>query len=227
MSLFFRNRKKQEQDDSAFYDAYKDIRDEAWRILAENEIKELPVDLMRICDSENIEVYSYSQAQVLIASLHLEKSCKSGGCTVLMPGGRRIILYDDAVPIDMRRFLIASGLGAFVLGFAKQERCNEKTVVKLTDDEELQCGIFAGRLLAPLSVLWAMGVGSADEIHRICVVPRATAEKRFDRLCEMDARNLERGTKNGNGTMFLSGYERCAFRNFSKFAEEYRLKIKK
>ncbi|MBE6811477.1 MAG: hypothetical protein E7523_01190 [Ruminococcaceae bacterium] len=227
MSIFFKKQPETQGAIPAFYDDYKEIRDESWRILAENGIKELPIDLVCICDAENIDVYSYSQAEVLIASLHLQKQCKAGGCLTLMPDGRRIILYDDCVPIEMRRFLIACGIGYFVLGYAKQEKCNENTVVLFSSEEELQAGIFAGRLLAPLSVLWAMGVQNADEIRRVCLIPKATAEKRFSRLGEMDLRNLESGAKSGVGTMFLSGYERCAFRNFSGFAEEYRQKIKK
>ncbi|MBQ3520158.1 MAG: hypothetical protein IJA31_12640 [Clostridia bacterium] len=227
MSIFFRKQPKTQGTTSAFYDEYKEIRDAAWRVLAENGIKELPVDLFRICEAEGIDVFSYAQAEVLITSLHIHKQCKPGGCLVLMPDGRRIILYDDSVPVEMRRFLIVSGMGYFVLGIAKQEKRAENTVVQITAEDELQVGIFAGRLLAPLSVLWAMGVQSAEEIRRVCLVPKQTAEKRFARMCEMDQRNLERGTKSGVGTMFLSGYERCAFRNFSNFTETYRQKVKK
>ncbi len=225
MRIFFKKQPKT-QDPSAFYDDYKEIRNEVWRVLAENEIRTLPVDLVRICENENIDCYSYSQAQVLISSLHLQKQCKVGGCTVLMPDGRRIVLYDDSVPVEMRRFLIACGIGYFVLELAKQEKCTEKTVALFSSEEELQAGIFASRLLAPLSVLWAMGVQNADEVRRVCQIPKATAEKRYARLCEIDARNLERGITTGQGTLFLSGYERCAFRNFSMFTEEYRQKNK-
>ncbi len=221
----FRNRQRQTDEDS-FYDEYKEIRDEAWRILAENRISALPVDLTCICEAEGFDVYSFAQAQVLISSLHIEKQCKIGGCLALMPDGRWIILYDDSVPYEMRRFLIASAIGHFVLGYAKPERCI-RTVAQISEQEQLQAGIFAARLLAPLSVLWAMGVQSADEIHRLCRIPKATAEKRWERLLEMDQRNTESGSAYGIGTMFMSGYERCAFRNFSRFAEEYRQKIKK
>ncbi len=221
----FRNRPKQ-SDDTSFYDEYKDIRDEAWRVLADNGISSLPVDLVRICEAEDIDVYPYAQAEVLIGSLHIQKQCKIGGCLALIPDGRRIILYDDSVPYEMRRFLIASAVGYFVLGHAKPEKCIN-AVVQISEQEQLQAGIFAARLLAPLSVLWAMGVQSADEIRRLCRIPKATAEKRWERLLEMDQRNTESGTAYGIGTMFMSGYERCAFRNFSEFAEEYRQKIKK
>lgn len=227
MSIFFRKQIKTQDSDPAFYDAYKEIRDEAWRILAENAISELPVDLSRICEGEGIDVYPYEQAEVLIASLHIEKYCKPGGCLVLMPEGRRIVLYDNAVPADMRRFLIASGIGYFVLGIASQEKREDNMIVKMTAEDELQAGIFAGRLLAPLSVLWAMGVKNPEEIRRVCHVPMQTAHKRYERMCEMDSRNFERGISSGIGTMLLSGYERCAFRNFSAFAENYRQKVKK
>ena len=95
-------------------------------------------------------------------------------------------------------------------------------VPRFTDEENLQAGIFAGRLLAPLSVLWGMGVSSAREIADVCRVPTKTAEKRYARLCEIDERNLERGTKTGQGVLFLSGYERSAYRCFSPFIEDYR-----
>ena len=221
MSIF--NRKPHNVNEQAsFYDAYKEIRDEAWRVLAENEIKELPVNLVAICDNEQIDLYSYSQAQVLIESLHIQKYCKCGDCTVLMPDGRRIVLYDDSVPIEMRRYLIACGIGYFLLGFVDIKRREDNMIVRFTQEEQLQAGVFAGRLLAPLSVLWSMGVRSAQEIARVCLVPKATAEKRFVRLSEIEERNADRGNKTGQGTIFMSGYERCAYRNFSAFAEEYR-----
>lgn len=226
MSIFSR-RKKTVSSEQPFYDAYKDIRDEAWRVLAENQIKELPVDLVRICEAENIDLYSYAQAQVLIASLHIEKCCISGGCSVLMPDGRRIVLYDDAVPVEMRRWLIACGIGYFCLGYADVGRRDENMLLHFTQEEQMQAGIFAGRLLAPLSVLWSMGVQNAQEISRVCLIPATTAEKRFARLAEIEARHLDRGTRTGQGTLFLSGYERCAYRNFSTFAEEYRQKNRK
>ncbi len=221
MRLFTR-KNKTHTDDSPFYDEYKDIRDEAWRVLAENDISELPVDLTAICDAQSIDVYSYTEAEVLISSLHIEKQLKAAGFTVLIPDGRKIVLYDDALPFEMRRWLIACGIGCFILGFARIERCNERTVLLLTEEELKQAGIFAGRLLAPLSVLWGMGVQSAQEIARVCRIPKATAEKRFARLLEMEERNLERGMQTGQGTMFLSGYERSAYRKFARFTEKYR-----
>ena len=221
MSLFARKAKKQ-TDEALFYDEYKEIRDEAWRVLAEHDVDSLPVDLTVLCEAEGIDVYSYSMAEVLISSLHIEKQLTSGGFTVLMPEGRSIVLFDDALPVEMRRWLIACGIGCFALGFAEAEKCNERTVLQLTAEEQKQVGIFAGRLLAPLSVLWGMGVQSAEEIAQVCRIPKATAEKRFARLLEMEERNLERGMQTGQGTMFLSGYERSAYRKFSRFTEKYR-----
>lgn len=225
MSLFFR--KKPIEIQPSLYDEYKDSRDEAWRVLAEHMICELPVDLRFLCDGEQIELYSFTQAQVLIQSLHLQNECNAENGIALQPDGRRIILYDDALPVEMRRFVIACAFGHFVLGHTEKYAKSAALPFCFSTDEELQAGIFAGRLLAPLSVLWAMGVQSAEEIRKICIVPKQTAEKRFARLCEIDERNLDRGIKTGQGTLFLSGYERSAYRNFSAFTETYRQTHKK
>lgn len=216
---FFNRKKTAVNRESDFYDTYRDARDAVWQMLAENEVSSLPVDVFALCESEQTEYYSYENAQVLIQSLHIEKHCTQGGYLVLCPAGRKIILYDDAVPPDLQRFLVASALAHIVLRHADSRT---ELPVAFTDEENLTAGVFATRLLAPLSVLWGMGTDSVQEIAKVCRIPRVTAEKRYERLREIDERNDRFGMASGQGSIFLSGYERSAYRNFSSFIEKYR-----
>lgn len=218
MSIF-RRKNKSVDADSDFYDVYRDARDAVWKLLAENEVSTLPIDVFALCETQQIECYSFVHAQVLIQSLHIEKHCVSGRYLVLCPAGRRIILYDDAVPHELQRFLVASALAHIVLEHTQNR--TELPVV-FSPEEMLTAGVFATRLLAPLSVLWGMGVDGVQELIKVCRIPRATAEKRFERLCEINDRNDRFGMASGQGSMFLSGYERSAYRNFSPFIENYR-----
>ncbi len=222
MIIFGYHIKKDNEKKRDLYSDYRDTRDTAWKVLAENDISELPVNVMQLCEAENIEVYSYDHAQVLIDSLHLKKKCADYPYLVLCLADRKLLLYNDAVPLNMQRFLIASGYGHFVLEHTSNADFQDGCCCIFSSEQNVQVGIFATRLLAPLSVLWGMGVADANEIERICMIPRKTAEKRFERLKDIDARNLERGIRSGQGSLFLSGYERSAYRNFSEYIEIYR-----
>ena len=220
-SLFRRRRQPVEEIDS-LYDDYRDARDEVWRILAENEVNQLPVDVLALCDAENVEVYSYSHAQVLIDSLHLLSVCRQDESVVLSLADRKVILIKDSLPLSYQRFLIAHGFAHFVLAHKNLNTDSQNHVLMFSDDDNLQAGIFAVRLLAPLSVLFGLGVSNAGEIERVCCIPKQTADKRLQRLQEIENRNLERGIKTGQGSLFVSGYERAAYRNFSDYIENYR-----
>lgn len=224
MSLFNRkNRKKTESvSKSELYDDYRDTRDEVWRVLAENNVSSLPVDVNSICAAGNIDIFSYEHAHVLINSLHIEKRCAENEYVVLLLVDRKIILYDDSVPGNYARFLIASGLGHYELGHVHKNVLTDEGVAVFTAEQNLQAAIFSIRLLAPLSVLWAMGVRDAKEIEKLCRIPKQTALKRAERLAEIDDRNEQRGISMGQGTLFMSGYERASHRQFIEFIESYR-----
>lgn len=207
---------------SSSYDEYKFARDEVWRILAENEVESLPIDVVKLCENDGIEVYSYSNAEVLIDSLHIVRQCREHEFLLLTPAGRKIILYTDACPVSYRRFIIAVAYAHFILQHIADSDGREWIFHSFREEENVQAGVFATRLLAPLSVLWGMGVDDAKEIERLCVVPNVTAEKRLERLLAIDERNGEWGERTGQGSLFLSSYERAAYRNFSEFIENYR-----
>ena len=197
---------------------YKKSRDLAWKILINNRINSLPVDVVSICKNEKISLFTYKQSMDLIKSLDLlENTLENDAFSI-----NSMIFYDDAKPRERQRFSIAHEIGHI---FLHSETSGKATVYNREPSPndnpiETEANVFASRLLAPLCVLQFLNLNSIKEISDICDISFSAAKLRFSRLCEIRRRNSERRKEKNHGTFLISKLERELVGNFKDFIEK-------
>lgn len=167
------------------YTEYKIARDKAWETLIECKIHTLPLNLAQIAKYYNITIIKYSESN--------DKTLTGDGFSTIV-NGRLVIYYNDIdSPITRQRFTIAHELGHCLLGHVKENirtfRYNSE-IDKYKDPKEIQANVFARDILMPATVLHSLNVKSADDISKICNVSKKSAEIRFNRLLELNKRNM-------------------------------------
>ena len=194
---------------------YKNSRDAAWKILIKNKVKDLPVDIFKICRSERIRVITYRDGSELIEQLSLREHMVGNDAFSLS----RIIFYDDTTSPERQRFSVAHELGHIVLHQNVGPTVKNREISPGDDPIEAEANVFASRLLAPLCVLHFLGVNSSEEIAKICHISITAARIRYARLCAIRARNREMSERTGRGCFLLSQLERKVYRNFRKHSD--------
>lgn len=164
-----------------YYGIYRNIRDSAWKCLVEFHIDRLPIDVLSIAKSANINVTRNTLAHTLVNG-ELGKT--------LTDGKNWIIVYDDTQPVDVCRFTIAHELGHIFLGhnLAYAKYSHLKQFEKKPKSEQ-QADAFALRLLCPACVLWSLNISTAEYISVCCKIPYSLAEQRAKRMRELYKRN--------------------------------------
>ena len=197
---------------------YKKSRDLAWKILINNGIKRLPVDVASICQNEKISLFTYKQSEELIKSLGLEANTVENDAFSL----NSVIFYDDTKPRERQRFSIAHEIGHIFLHSKTSGKATVYNREPSPNDNpiENEANVFASRLLAPLSVLQFLNLNSIKEIAEVCDISFSAAKLRFSRLCEIRRRNSERRKEKNHGTFLISKLERELVGNFKEFIEE-------
>ena len=146
-------------------DIYDSIRLRAWKCLIDNNITKLPVDLFKIVQKFNIEVFYDSKVEIL-------KSSERGRCLII--NDRQVIILDDKLPREQIRHELAHELGHIIL---YPDHVNyklwslDKKEVKLTPEEERQVSMFAIHATAPLPLLRAEGINHSLQIANKCNIP--------------------------------------------------------
>ena len=159
------------------YEAYKEARDLAWRVLLESEVKELPVDLKVVADAYGIEVISYKKA-IDDGRLSLEKA--KGRFFIESVKGKRTVYVNNALKDrGSVRFSIAMGIGTCLIS---------KTPWKWDERTNYMAGIFARDLLMPAIVLFSINALDAKAIKEVSQVSMKAAEIRAERMAELVAR---------------------------------------
>lgn len=184
------------------YEKYKIARDKSWEVLTSCAINQLPVNLATIVNFYNIAVIKYSQSS--------DKSLTGDGFSARV-NGRLLIYYNDIdYPITRQRFTIAHEIGHCLLGHieenAKTFRFNSE-IDEYKDKAEIQANIFARDLLMPATVLHSLKLNSAQEIADMCNISMQSAEIRFNRLLELEKRNM----------FNKHPFERQVFENFKEY----------
>lgn len=197
---------------------YGKSRDLAWKILINDGVSELPVDVFAICKKERIMLFTYFQGKSFIESLNLSENVKDNDAFSV----NNMIFYDDTKPTQRQRFSIAHELGHI---FLHSDTSGKATVYNRepspTDSPiEAEANIFASRLLAPLSVIQFLNLNSAKEISDFCDISYSAAKLRFARLCEIRRRNSERRKEKNHGTFLISKLERMLIENFKDYIEK-------
>ena len=182
------------------YKTYKKSRDLSWKIILQEGIKELPVNVSALCRQLGITVRLYEPIDD-----------NSGYSAVLL--GRPVIFVSSSEPVRRQRFTAAHELGHILNGdLGKYELVNREPS---PDDNPIEqaANVFASRLLAPACVLWGIGVQSAKEISELCDISMPAAEFRWERMKELYKRDK----------FLTSPLERDVFERFKNFIEKNRL----
>ncbi len=186
-----------------FYGIYTSCRDAAWRCQIDFETRSLPIKVLPLARSAGIAVIKNSAVN------ELQKN--ESGATIRYRGNW-FIIYDDTLPNNEARMVIAHELGHILLGHEykfEKHRFGSATR-KLRCEKEAD--MFAIRLLAPACVLHELGVLNADELSNLCEIPLECATSRAARLRELEVRSQ----------FYKSPLEKKVYDLFSDYITEYR-----
>ena len=89
------------------YGAYANVRDLAWRVLLDNNIRALPVNTVGIAGASGVSIIKNSEVDEL-------KSTEVGAS--IYDGEKWYIVYDDTFSKERIRFTIEHELGHILLG---------------------------------------------------------------------------------------------------------------
>ncbi len=186
-----------------FYGVYSTCRNAAWQCQKDFDICRLPVKLKSAANRAGIRILRNSVLGEL-------RGNESGAG--IYHDGKWYIIYDDTLDSPQSRVIIAHELGHILLGheYKYSDLRFEKSEKKLKCEREAD--MFAVRLLAPACVLHELGATTADEIARLCDIPRGIAAERARRMKLLEAR----------GAFYKSPLERQVCDKFSDFIRENR-----
>lgn len=176
------------------YRDYQNARDAAWRLLIDAGVRELPVNMGRLCRQLGIPVKLYRPQD------------ENDGMSFLL-NGRPVILVSDAMAPPRQRFTAAHELGHILLGHVGKYQLVNREPEPGDSAIERAANIFASRLLAPACVLWGCGAEMPEEIMRLCGISHRAAEFRAQRMAELRRR----------GRFLTSPLERTVYEQFSEF----------
>lgn len=162
-----------------YYGVYRSCRDAAWQCQKDFDVCTLPVKLLSAANRASIRIVKNSEMEEL-------RGNETGAG--IYYDGKWYIIYDDTLELAQSRMTIAHELGHILLGheYKYSDLRFEKTDKKLKCEREAD--MFAVRFLAPACVLHELGATTADDIARLCVIPRSVAVERARRMKLLEAR---------------------------------------
>lgn len=198
------------------YSKYKKSRNLSWQLLLDNNIRELPVQVSRICKNLGIPIISYSNGANLIRQMNLDKLCdESDGFTF-----SNSIFYNSNCSVARQRFTVSHELGHILLhdgqGFYNREPNPHDNPI------EQEANVFASRLLAPACVLWGLKIRKPEQIAEVCNISIASAKFRMERLNLLYKREQDFICKYNKSCFLQSPFERQLFENFSKYIKNHK-----
>lgn len=165
------------------YHDYKIARNKAWETLIKCNITSLPINLATIARLNNITILKYSDS----------KQNLTGDGFSLNVNNVNVIYYNDKKPKARIRFTLAHELGHCLLShlkFGKTYNRNSEKDFDGMDIFEMQANVFARDILMPATVLHSLDIKSSEDISRICNVSEQSAKIRYERLLELEKRNM-------------------------------------
>ena len=188
------------------YDIYKQARDMAWKFLIENNVTELPIDLLEVCKKNGYHL--------LLDSKHKYLEEHDRGISFLRDG-QWYIEVNSSDNILIRRYTFAHEIGHIYLNHLL---CNGRYgrtfgvqgVPKTT--QEYQAERFAIDILAPACVLWGLDLHTAKDISEACNISMTAAQRRAERMAVLYQRNR----------FLTSPLEKQVFQQFKPFIKSKR-----
>jgi Zn-dependent peptidase ImmA (M78 family) len=156
-----------------YYGTYKNVRNAAWQVLIDNHITTLPLDITQVIHHYDIILRKNSL-------VHLLSESESGKTVV--KDDIWVIVYDDALEHDHKRFTVSHELGHILLGHPLTPDKSIRTFDRSKPRVESEADMFASRLLAPACVLKELGVGTIEDIIQLSKVSYPVAKERLKRL---------------------------------------------
>ena len=199
---------------------YTNARDNAWRYLIRHKVKKLPVDVFELCRRDKIKMLPYSteKAKRVAALLDdLDLMERTDGFVVQVDE-ITIFLWDDSKSLQRQRFTVAHELGHVVNGdLGPQPTLQNREPSEMDNPKETAANIFASRILAPASVLWALDVHDAETIAELCGISRTAAEWRCKRMELLYEREKQFLAKYGKSCFLMSPLEQKVHRQFRTY----------
>ena len=158
------------------YRDYKKSRDLAWRVLINENVRELPVKVVRLCKQMGIRVIAFTP-----------ETDSDGFSTVV--DGQAQIFVSDRCSRERQRFTVAHELGHILLGHVGAYELVNREPSRGDNPIEQAANVFASRLLAPACVLWALDARTPEQISALCQISRQSAAFRAERMEVLYQRN--------------------------------------
>ena len=179
------------------YRKYIESRDLAWRVLLEEGVEELPVNIVGLCKRMGIRVQFFTPTG------------DSDGYTAIFLGTPRIFVSQNCTP-ERQRFTIAHELGHILLGHVGEAGLVNREPDPGDNPIEQATNVFASRLLAPACVLWALDARTPEEIASLCRISYQAAAYRAERMELLYKRNR----------FLTSPLERKVYEQFADFIRQ-------
>lgn len=158
------------------YRNYRESRDLAWQILLQENVTELPVNIVELCRKMGIQVSYY------------DGKTGSDGYSSIFLGRPRIFVSRNCSP-ERQRFTVAHELGHILLGHVGKYELVNREPSGNDNPTERDANVFASRILAPACVLWALDARTPEQIAKLCRISRQAAGYRAERMELLYKRN--------------------------------------
>ena len=182
------------------YKDYQNSRDQAWQLLLDLKIRELPVSTSNVCRQLGVPVKLYSAPE------------GEDGYTTIVDGCP-VIFVRVGVYTPRQRLTVAHELGHILAGHVGQYSLVNREPSPTDNPIEQVANVFATRLLAPACVLWGCGVQTAEDIQRLCQISKQAAEYRMARMRVLYERDR----------FLTSPLEQAVYRQFAEYIELHKL----
>lgn len=164
-----------------YYGVYAACRDAAWQCMLDFNLNTLPVKLLTATKAAGIRVVRNSYVNEL-------KPGEQGAS--IFARGQWYIVYDDSLPSEQSRAVLAHELGHILLGHDYKYAARRFETENRKLKSEREADMFAIRLLAPACVLHELGATNASQISELCGIPMSMASERAQRMKVLEARGL-------------------------------------
>lgn len=157
-------------------------KQEARSFLLEHKVRRLPVDIKAIVKYLGIVLLSYDAAGAVIKELGLMEYCSYPSFSIHTKRGN-YIFYDASLCPEALRFCIAHELGHFRLHFSEEGIHGFASTIEEQQRMEEEANEFARNVLAPLPLLDALEVRSAEDVETKTGLNREEARVVYRALC--------------------------------------------
>lgn len=202
------------------YCQYQHSRDLAWKVLLDEKVTELPIDIGKLCRQMGIPVKAYRYSGDLLQCLQVDVSQTDGLATYVR--GLPVIFYNDTGPVGRQRFTVAHELGHILAGDVIRDGVVHRAKWAEEDPMEQAANVFASRLLAPACVLWGLDIHSPQDIMGLCGLSYQAAALRARRLELLYRRERRFLEQRGQSCFLISPLEQQVFAQFDGYIRRMR-----